>query len=105
MATMAQIRELNKDYAGTIQARKEAENSLNEALHNFIEEVKTYILAAKRQRLSIGSAEQGIIVASDGQFRLNGIFTRSILNGYIDAFASILQDAINKETKEIDLLK
>lgn len=105
MATFAQIRELNKDYAGTIKARKEAEDLLYEARKSFVEEVKTYLLAAKRPRLSIGSAEQGIIVGNDGQFRLNGIFTRTILNGYIDAFASILQDEINKENKAIDLLK
>lgn len=105
MATIGQIRELNKDLQGTIKAREEAKAHLNEALRGFVKEVQTYLEEVRKPNMTIGSTKQGILVGNDGLYTLYGIFTRAILDGYIDSFASTLQDAIEKEVRKIDYLK
>lgn len=105
MATIAQIRGLNKDLENTIKAREEAKSHLNEALKDFIGEVQKYLDEVCKPNMTIGSTKQGILIGNDGLYTLYGLFTRAILDGYIDSFASTLQEAIEKEVQRINYLK
>ena len=104
MMTIEQLNHLIKDFEGTLETRNNQAKALDADLRAFVLTVATFCKKCGLKSHTIGDKRQGITITDDERYTLDGIFTRSILNGYIDAFAEFVKSETAKLTNSIEKL-
>lgn len=98
MTTLENLNAMIADYNGMIRKRNEEARKLDEDLRKFVKLVAEYLVSTGRKNyIILGDNRQGIKISTNEVCELNGLFTRTILEGYYDLFAEV----IKKDTADI----